>query len=200
MRTKKIQICLREWRRYGALIPCINHNHVPLYLTSDIKMCFCLSLQIGFLPASAPVIPQIERMMNKILLKALRCFIMSDKLLCGKNSDKKRLSLYHQIKNILIRSWEYSWFKQNIPPILNLYFEQWGGEIFDQDKSIVQSTIWCEKCKDDLSMNQTQWGRKFLTSWLFFVLIWSYQPRSDLCYLIKLIIWHLGHPSWAEQN
>ena len=59
------------------LIPCINHNHVPLYLTSDIKICFCLGVQIGFLLASAPVIPQIERMMNKILLKALRCFIIT---------------------------------------------------------------------------------------------------------------------------
>ena len=102
-------------------------------------MCFCLSLEIGFLLASAPVIPHNEKMMNKILLKALRCFIMSDKLLCRKNSDKKRLSLYHHIKNILIRSWEYSWFKQNLAVIF--YFEQWDGEIFDHDGSNVQSDV-----------------------------------------------------------
>ena len=119
--------------------------------------------------------------MNKILLKALRCFIMSDKLLCGKNSDKKRLSLYHHIKNILIRSWEYSWFKQ----ILALYICSCilSHEVVRYLTKInLYNLMWKVFRWSQIlrRINPTQWGRKFLTSWLFFVLLWSYQSRDQI--------------------
>ena len=131
--------------------------------------------------------------MNKILLKALRCFIMSDKLLCGKNSDKKRLSLYHHIKNILIRSWEYSWFKQILALYIcscilshevvryltkiNLYNLMW--KVFR----------WSQK---DKSNTMRQKVPDFLI--VFCPLMKLSEPGSDPCYLIELIIRHLGHP------
>ena len=188
-------ICWAE-RRYGALIPSINHNHVPLYLTFWHQDLFLSPWQrLGFCPTLPPSSLRLRGWWIKSYWK------LSDASLCLTNCCVGKTvtrSVYHCI--IILRIfWLGHGNIHNSSKIWRLHFILSNEmarylTMMDQMYNLMWKVLrWSQWDESDTMRQKVP---DFLI--VFCPHMKLSEARSDPCYLIELIIWHLGHPAASE--